>query len=45
MNREDILKNNYDFIDYEVYRDADHVNRFIKLKSKISSQSGTINEI
>lgn len=29
MNREDILKNNYDFIDYEVCRDADHVNRFI----------------
>lgn len=34
MDRENILKNNYDFIDYEVYRDADHVNRFILEVSK-----------
>lgn len=29
MSREDILNNKFEFLEYDVYRDADHVNRFI----------------
>jgi len=34
MSREDILNNKFEFIEYDVYRDADHVNRFILEVSK-----------
>lgn len=34
MSREDILKNKFEFLEYDVYRDADHVNRFILEVSK-----------
>lgn len=33
MSREDILKNKFEFISYEKYRDAKHINRFLLMLS------------